>query len=155
MWDSQYKHYQAIIDYINEHRDIYHTDIRFGTLSDYFDEVNARMKVNYISMEILFHYVIILSYSKFVNIFLIIFLTYPQEDDLSTLGGDFFVYSDVFSEGIPAYWSGYFSTRPFMKQLSRELEANLRAAEILFTVGYQTSKVRSYTNSILYAVNET
>ena len=45
MWDSQYKHYQAIIDYINDHRDIYHTDIRFGTLSDYFDEVNARMKV--------------------------------------------------------------------------------------------------------------
>ena len=64
-----------------------------------------------------------------------------QDDDLSTLGGDFFVYSDVFSEGIPAYWSGYFSTRPFMKQLSRELEANLRAAEILFTVGYQISKV--------------
>ena len=62
------------------------------------------------------------------------------------------MYSDVFSEGIPAYWSGYFSTRPFMKQLSRELEANLRAAEILFTVGYQTSKVRSYINSILYAV---
>ena len=46
MWDSQYKNYQAIIDYINDHRDIYHTDIRFGTLSDYFDEVNARMKVN-------------------------------------------------------------------------------------------------------------
>ena len=45
MWDSQYKNYQAIIDYINENRDIYHTDIRFGTLSDYFDEVNARMKV--------------------------------------------------------------------------------------------------------------
>ena len=46
MWDSQYKNYQAIIDYINDHRDIYHTDIRFGTLSDYFDEVNVRMKVN-------------------------------------------------------------------------------------------------------------
>ena len=84
---------------------------------------------------------------------LIIFRTFPQEDDLSTLGGDFFVYSDVFSEGIPAYWSGYFSTRPFMKQLSRELEANLRAAEILFTVGYQTSKVRPYTNLIRYPVN--
>ena len=65
---------------------------------------------------------------------------------MSTLGGDFFVYSDVFSEGIPAYWSGYFSTRPFMKQLSRELEANLRAAEILFTVGYQTSKVYRLLN---------
>ena len=150
MWDSQYKHYQAIIDYINEHRDIYHTDIRFGTLSDYFDEVNARMKVNSIIMELLFYSVIIrqMSYSKTFNILLFILFTLPQEDDLSTLGGDFFVYSDVFSEGIPAYWSGYFSTRPFMKQLSRELEANLRAAEILFTVGYQTSKVKPYTNSI-------
>ena len=46
MWDSQYKNYQKIIDYINENQDIYHTDIRFGTLSDYFDEVNARMKVS-------------------------------------------------------------------------------------------------------------
>ena len=63
MWDSQYKHYQAIIDYINEHRDIYHTDIRFGTLSDYFDEVNARMKVNSINMEMLFYSVIILNIS--------------------------------------------------------------------------------------------
>ena len=95
-----------------------------------------------------------MSYSIFFNILLLIFFAFLQEDDLSTLGGDFFVYSDVFSEGIPAYWSGYFSTRPFMKQLSRELEANLRAAEILFTVGYQTSKVRHNTNSIRYAVNE-
>ena len=47
MWDSQYKHYKKIIDYINDHRDIYHADIRFGTLSDYFDEVNARMKAFY------------------------------------------------------------------------------------------------------------
>ena len=107
MWDSQYTNYKAIIDYINDHHDVYHTDIRFGTLSDYFDEVNARMK----------------------------------EDDFTTLSGDFFVYSDIFSEGVPAYWSGYYSTRPFMKQLSRQLEANLRAAEILFTIGYQTAKV--------------
>ena len=55
----------------------------------------------------------------------------------------------MFSEGIPAYWSGYFSTRPFMKQLSRELEANLRAAEILFTVGYQTAKVGCMKHSII------
>jgi alpha-mannosidase len=50
-----------------------------------------------------------------------------------TLTGDFFVYSDVFSDGVPAYWSGYYSTRPFMKKMSRELEASLRTAEILFT----------------------
>ena len=59
MWDSQYKHYQAIIDYINDHRDIYHTDIRFGTLSDYFDEVNARMKV------IVVHISNIISFKKY------------------------------------------------------------------------------------------
>ena len=47
MWDSQYTNYKAIIDYINENRHIYHTDIRFGTLSDYFDEVKARMKVKH------------------------------------------------------------------------------------------------------------
>ena len=53
---------------------------------------------------------------------------------LSMLTGDFFVYSDVFSEGEPAYWSGYFSTRPFLKLLSRQLASKLRTAEILFTL---------------------
>ena len=132
MWDSQYKHYKKIIDYINDHRDIYHADIRFGTLSDYFDEVNARMKVTLSLINIVYLY--IESLIHLINLYL-------QAEDFSTLAGDFFVYSDIFSEGFPAYWSGYFSTRPFMKQLSRELEANLRAAEILFTVGYQTAKV--------------
>lgn len=57
-----------------------------------------------------------------------------------TLKGDFFVYSDIFSEGRPAYWSGYFTTRPYMKILDRELEANLRAAEILYTVSLNVAK---------------
>ena len=52
----------------------------------------------------------------------------------STLQGDFHVYSDVFSEGRPAYWSGYYSTRPFLKRLSRQLAAKLRSAEILFSL---------------------
>lgn len=53
--------------------------------------------------------------------------------DFQTLQGDFFVYSDIFSEGRPAYWSGYFTTRPYWKILDRELEANVRSAEILYT----------------------
>ncbi|KAL4141746.1 hypothetical protein QTP88_004323 [Uroleucon formosanum] len=50
-----------------------------------------------------------------------------------TLRGDFFVYSDVFSEGRPAYWSGYYTTRPYWKVLDRELESKLRSTEILYT----------------------
>ncbi|XP_074027026.1 alpha-Mannosidase class II b [Leptinotarsa decemlineata] len=57
-----------------------------------------------------------------------------------TLKGDFFVYSDIFSEGRPAYWSGYFTTRPFMKLLDRELESSLRSAEILYTVALNNAK---------------
>ena len=52
----------------------------------------------------------------------------------STLTGDFHVYSDVFSEGRPAYWSGYYSTRPYLKKLSRVLAAKLRSTEIIFSL---------------------
>ena len=51
-----------------------------------------------------------------------------------TLTGDFHVYSDVFSEGRPAYWSGYSSPRPYLKRLSRILAGKLRSAEILYTL---------------------
>ncbi|XP_018012981.1 alpha-mannosidase 2 [Hyalella azteca] len=53
--------------------------------------------------------------------------------DFPTLQGDFFVYSDIFTEGRPAYWSGYYTTRPFFKLLDRQLQAVLRSAEILYT----------------------
>ncbi|XP_060554987.1 alpha-mannosidase 2-like [Ruditapes philippinarum] len=52
------------------------------------------------------------------------------------LKGDFFPYSDQNSE----YWTGYFSTRPFHKQLSRDIENNLRSADILSTLAYSECK---------------
>lgn len=59
-----------------------------------------------------------------------------RQDQFPTLKGDFFPYSDIFTDGHPAYWTGYFTTRPMYKWLSRDLEHNLRALEILFTVTY-------------------
>ncbi|XP_017770646.1 PREDICTED: alpha-mannosidase 2 [Nicrophorus vespilloides] len=64
-------------------------------------------------------------------------------DQFPTLRGDFFVYSDIFSEGRPAYWSGYFTTRPFMKILDRELENSLRASEILYTIAINSARQKN------------
>jgi len=105
-FDQQYNNYMQIMEYINAHD--YNAKVTFGTLTDYFTEVRARM-------------------SKF-----------------NTLTGDFFVYSDIFSEGRPAYWSGYYSTRPFLKQLSRHLASKLRTTEILYTMAVNMArKIRS------------
>ncbi|XP_063229652.1 alpha-mannosidase 2-like [Bacillus rossius redtenbacheri] len=64
-----------------------------------------------------------------------------------TLKGDFFVYSDIFSEGRPAYWSGYFTTRPYWKILDREVEASLRSAEILYTVALNKARQQDYNKT--------
>ncbi|XP_026680122.1 LOW QUALITY PROTEIN: alpha-mannosidase 2x, partial [Diaphorina citri] len=62
-----------------------------------------------------------------------------------TLKGDFFVYSDIFAE---AYWSGYYTTRPYWKILDRELESNLRSAEILYTVALNKARKQCYNNTV-------
>lgn len=71
-----------------------------------------------------------------------------RTSQFDSLHGDFFVYSDIFSEGRPAYWSGYFTTRPFMKQLARELEAQLRGTEILYTISLNQGKQAGHEYSV-------
>jgi alpha-mannosidase len=78
-WDQQYTNYQNLFNYINARKEIYKTEIGFGTLTDYFDAIRGRV------------------------------------DNFPTLKGDFFPYSDIFSEGRPAYWTGYFTSRPYYK----------------------------------------
>lgn len=109
--EQQYTNYKKLIDYINENRHKYKTEISFGTPKDYFNAIKER-------------------YEKF-----------------PTLKGDFFVYADIFNEGRPAYWSGYFTTRPYYKILSRELEHNLRSLEILFTLAFNRARQAGNSNA--------
>lgn len=49
-----------------------------------------------------------------------------------TLKGDFMNYADI-SSGSAAYWTGYFTSRPFYKILLRRLQSTLRSTEIMFS----------------------
>ncbi|PSN33505.1 Alpha-mannosidase 2x, partial [Blattella germanica] len=71
-----------------------------------------------------------------------------RTQSFQSLRGDFFVYSDIFAEGRPAYWSGYFTTRPYWKILDRELESNLRSAEILYTVALNRARQHGFNKTI-------
>lgn len=111
-FEQQFTNYKKLIDYINSHKDLYKTEISFGTPKDYFKAIKDR-------------------YDKF-----------------PTLKGDFFAYSDIFTEGRPAYWTGYFSTRPSYKLLSRELEHNLRNLDILFTFAFNLAHQQKHSNAL-------
>lgn len=52
------------------------------------------------------------------------------------MSGDFFPYSDYKND----YWTGYYTTRPFNKRFSRELQSLIRTADIFHSYAYAYCK---------------
>ncbi len=89
--------YQKLFDYMNNEPSL-NVNIRFSTLSEYFDAVHRTQQ--------------------------------QKELEFPIYYGDFFTYNDRDND----YWSGYFTTRPFFKALSRRAEAATSAAETLYAL---------------------
>lgn len=119
-WDQQYANYNKLFDYINGNPERYNARVGFGTLSQYF--------------EVLVSCLLIFKNNNVTSLCIFsVQSVQSQGTVLPNFKGDYFPYSDAYFAYAPAYWTGYFGTRPFFKKLARETEDELRKAEILFT----------------------
>lgn len=66
-----------------------------------------------------------------------------------SLKGDFLNFADI-SSGSPAYWTGFYTSRPFTKILSRRLQSTLRTTEILFSYALNLDVFRGSNVSQIY-----
>ena len=97
-WDQQYKNYMMLFNHMNG-QPSWNVQARFGTLQDYFNELDVEMKLD-------------------------------PSLKLPTLEGDFFPYTDEHDD----FWTGYFTSRPYDKNLGREVESHIRMADIFNAV---------------------
>jgi len=101
-WDEQYTNYKLLMEHMNGQKE-WNIRARFGTLRDYFQLLDTRLKQPKEVVE----------GAGEVS---------EKERALPVLSGDFFTYADRDDH----YWSGYFTSRPFYKHLDRTLQHYLR-----------------------------
>ena len=102
---SQFENYERLFRYINNNRDAFKTSIKWSSLTEYFQAMEGEKdRLGKIGSNAV--------------------------DNFQPISGDFFTYADRLNH----YWSGYYTSRPFYKEMDRELRANLRTAEILFSL---------------------
>ncbi|XP_049886312.1 alpha-mannosidase 2-like isoform X1 [Pectinophora gossypiella] len=66
-----------------------------------------------------------------------------------TLRGDFLNFADL-NSGKPAYWTGYFTSRPLFKILLRRLQSTLRSTEILFAFAINLNAFHTFDTTGLF-----
>ncbi|CAG2173889.1 unnamed protein product, partial [Oppiella nova] len=103
-WDQQYKNYKMLMDHINSNPVLYNKT-----------EITFGTPNDYFT-EV---------HQRMQKI---------NQNKYPTLFGDFMPYGDVYVDSKPHYWTGYYTTRPFWKSLSRELQHYLRSAEIVYSL---------------------
>ncbi|WAR28010.1 MA2A2-like protein [Mya arenaria] len=100
-WDNIFVNFDKIMDYINNKSE-WKMKIKFGTVSEYFDNVRQRETT-----------------SKNP--------TSGNSSDFPVISGDLFPYTERKGE----FWTGYYTSRPFLKAFSRDIGSLVHAADVL------------------------
>ena len=100
----QFENYEKLFSYINNDETM-NTHMRWSTLNEYFLALEAeRNRLTEVGSQ--------------------------KSENFQPLSGDFFTYADRRNH----YWSGYYTSRPFYKEMDRELRSHLRTAEIFYSL---------------------
>ena len=99
-----------------------YADNQFNNYQAIFDHMNSNPRMNVHARFATLH-----EYFRDVKEWVTKHPAEPKATAVPVLKGSFFTYADKEDE----YWSGYYTSRPFVKRLGRELESMLHAAEML------------------------